>query len=258
MAKLISLSFDDGRADTYTNAIPILRKYEIPATINVISDFIDHPDKYRMPCCHNGSMTVEELRECEKIGFELAAHGATHQNSAEDVVSCVSRMEQWGLNTASIGFASPYSYLTKINTSLIDELTNKCKLRYIRSGIQTRREGFLYAGLTLIMRKTRSRWLFWKLNKRCVLGSERGTFLLSVTVASTTTVEQLRYFVDRLQDNQAVIFNFHSILRPGEPGYGEGTWYWDSGRLDAFCKFLHQSRQLKAVRTIDLIGENIN
>lgn len=29
---IISLSFDDGRYDNYTNVLPILRKYDIPAT----------------------------------------------------------------------------------------------------------------------------------------------------------------------------------------------------------------------------------
>lgn len=37
--KYITLSFDDGRKDFFTNALPVLKKYNLPATLNVITDF---------------------------------------------------------------------------------------------------------------------------------------------------------------------------------------------------------------------------
>ena len=33
--KYVVFSFDDGRKDFYTNALPILRKYNLLATVNV-------------------------------------------------------------------------------------------------------------------------------------------------------------------------------------------------------------------------------
>jgi hypothetical protein len=46
--KTIILSFDDARRDFYTRALPIIKKYNLTATLNVISDFILNPSNY---CC---------------------------------------------------------------------------------------------------------------------------------------------------------------------------------------------------------------
>ena len=37
----VSLSFDDGRIDNYTNVLPILEKYKLNATKHIISGYID-------------------------------------------------------------------------------------------------------------------------------------------------------------------------------------------------------------------------
>ena len=256
MAKYISLSFDDGRWDTYCNVLPIMEKHDFKITVNVITDFIEHPMNYHLSCCRNGAMTVDNLLECAELGHELAAQGATHQNSTDDVISCISRMKQWGFDVENIGFASPHSYLTPNNADQISALVNEGIIKYIRSGIQTRRLGLIYAGLTWFERKTHSKRLFWWLNKRCVLNPNRSSFILSITVTASTTVEQLMYVIERMRNEQAVVFNFHSILRLGEPGYGEGTWYWDADRLDSFCERIRQNHQLNVVRTIELVREN--
>ena len=38
--KYVVLSFDDGRRDFYVNAFPILMKYKLVATLNVITDYV--------------------------------------------------------------------------------------------------------------------------------------------------------------------------------------------------------------------------
>ena len=40
--RYVILSFDDGRRDFFTNALPVLRKYQLKATLNVVSDFVGH------------------------------------------------------------------------------------------------------------------------------------------------------------------------------------------------------------------------
>ena len=40
--RYICITFDDGYIDNYLNAIPILKKYKIPATFFITNDFIDH------------------------------------------------------------------------------------------------------------------------------------------------------------------------------------------------------------------------
>ena len=61
--KTIILSFNDARRDFYTRALPIIKKYNLTATLNVISDFILNPSNY---CCfssgNNEAITSEELK----------------------------------------------------------------------------------------------------------------------------------------------------------------------------------------------------
>ncbi|QLG28801.1 polysaccharide deacetylase family protein [Halorarum halophilum] len=42
-AKRIALTFDDGYRDFYRNVVPILREYDVPATVFVIADAVDDP-----------------------------------------------------------------------------------------------------------------------------------------------------------------------------------------------------------------------
>ncbi len=43
---LCALTFDDGWIDTYTHAYPLLKKYDIPATIFIATDFIDSDKRF--------------------------------------------------------------------------------------------------------------------------------------------------------------------------------------------------------------------
>ena len=67
--KPVLLTFDDGYQDFYTDAYPILKKYQVKSTQYVIAGFLDHYNH----------LTTPELVEIAKEGLvEIGAHTMTH------------------------------------------------------------------------------------------------------------------------------------------------------------------------------------
>ncbi len=253
--KYAVLSFDDGRADTYENAYKILRKYSLTATINAVTDFIAHPERYSdFASGGNKAMTAEQLIECQKNGIEIACHGATHQNTADDILRNIREFQNMGISTEDIGFASPNSYVTETTCSNIRALADKKIISYIRSGVRLERENFLYKALTAVERITHSKYLFYILNKRNIESGKNNGILKSIAVLKCTTPEQLIYFTEKMKDNDAVIFMFHSIIDKNCLYYTADKWCWDIARFEKLCAYLKKTDGIQAVTTRDLLN----
>lgn len=69
-AKPVALTFDDGYADFYTNAYPVLSQYHFTATTFIISGFIDDANGH--------SMRSWQLVAISKAGIEIGAHTFNH------------------------------------------------------------------------------------------------------------------------------------------------------------------------------------
>ena len=66
--KPILLTFDDGYADAYTAAFPVLQRYGFQATFYVVTDFVGRP----------GYLTVEQIREMAAAGMSFGSHSVSH------------------------------------------------------------------------------------------------------------------------------------------------------------------------------------
>lgn len=62
--KTVAITFDDGRDNNYTNAYPILKKYNIPAMMFVIPGH----------CGKAGYLNERQLREMAEGGIDIASH----------------------------------------------------------------------------------------------------------------------------------------------------------------------------------------
>jgi len=67
-AKAIALTFDDGYADAYTDALPVLKRHGLIATFYIVTNFIGQP----------GYMTWEQVAELRDAGMEIVAHTVSH------------------------------------------------------------------------------------------------------------------------------------------------------------------------------------
>lgn len=68
--KSVVITLDDGYADNYTNAYPILKKYGINATIFVITDSIDKDNSY---------LNSKQIKELQNNGIDIQSHTTNHQ-----------------------------------------------------------------------------------------------------------------------------------------------------------------------------------
>lgn len=71
--KPILITFDDGYEDTYTEAYPILQKYNFTATVFLVTDYVDS-ERY---------ITWEQVKEMNTNGFTFGSHTLSHVSLAK-------------------------------------------------------------------------------------------------------------------------------------------------------------------------------
>lgn len=255
--RYVSFSFDDSREDTYTNALRILNKYGMKATINVTTDFVLNPNRYAFRSAGNRAMTVDQIRECQSSRIELACHGSKHLNTTKDILQSITELNTMGIKTDKIGFASPSSELTMDNRNEhgIWNLVENGTLAYVRSGIKIKREGFIYAGLSILDRVLHSKYLFQYLNKKCTFRGNNNLFLPSVAVYEYTTVEQILNFLHLMKDGEKVILMFHSILPAGDGRYGADKFYWDADKFETLVATISKYTNFSVLTTKEMLKE---
>ena len=69
--KTVVVTFDDGRKDNYTNALPVLEKYRFPVMIFLAANLINNRD---------GFLTWDDVRIMRKDNVSFGAHTKNHVN----------------------------------------------------------------------------------------------------------------------------------------------------------------------------------
>ncbi|WP_307977352.1 polysaccharide deacetylase family protein [uncultured Streptococcus sp.] len=68
--KVVWLTFDDGNEDFYTIAYPIMKKYGVKATNNVITGFVQEG--------RNSNLTIDQMLEMKANGMSFQSHTVNH------------------------------------------------------------------------------------------------------------------------------------------------------------------------------------
>ncbi|MBO0688203.1 MAG: polysaccharide deacetylase family protein [Candidatus Dormibacteraeota bacterium] len=69
-AKPVMLTFDDGNADLYTAAFPVLRRYHMRAVAYIVSGFLGA----------QGRVTAAQVSEMSRNGIEIGSHTFNHED----------------------------------------------------------------------------------------------------------------------------------------------------------------------------------
>jgi len=114
---MVSVTFDDGWASQYDNALPILEKYGVPATMYVLSGSINTPDY----------MSHAQIQAFASRGDEIASHTVTHPDltklsAAElenELAQSKATLQQMFGPSVGLDFASPYGAYDATTTAAV-------------------------------------------------------------------------------------------------------------------------------------------
>jgi len=191
----ISLTFDDGWKSQYENALPILDKYQLKATFYIITCFLPVDDKYYM----NKSQILRLYHE----GHEIGAHTVTHPNlqltfpwNQRQIPQSKTDLENIGIKVKS--FSYPYGK------------------HHFLARRMARNSGYE--------------------NARAVGGRCNKTHIAQYavkarSVKATTTIDQVRSWIDKARDRLLVLV-FHDISE--QPG----PWGCTPHTLEEICRLL--------------------
>jgi peptidoglycan/xylan/chitin deacetylase (PgdA/CDA1 family) len=141
VAKPIVLTFDDGFADFYETALPILLRYGMTATLYVASGYVGGVSRW-LDHIGAGSLRVlswSQLAEIQQSGIEIGAHSVSHPaldtlpvaTAREEIVASKSNLED-RLGVAIDSFAYPYGYYSLLvrNMAVAAGYRSACAVRY--------------------------------------------------------------------------------------------------------------------------------
>ncbi len=139
--KLVILTFDDGMADFYTDALPILARYGFGATLYITTSFVGGTCGW---LTHEGEATRlmlswRQIAEIQAAGIECGGHTHTHPQldvlpltkARSEIVTC-KRMLEDALGQQVQSFAYPYGYYTKTTQRLVQAAgyTSACAVKH--------------------------------------------------------------------------------------------------------------------------------
>ncbi len=246
MKKIVVFSFDDGRKDTYVNAVRIMNKYSLKGTINITTGFVDGSTDFEnyLLSAVNKAMTIDEIKECVDNGFEIASHSDSHSNNIQDIKISIEKLKKWSIfeEGEKIGFSRPGSNIGLHNYHEFAPLIDGGALLYIRTGTRVREKGLTYTGINWFYEKLRSDILFWYLNKHNInIRGKETCVLKSVCVKDCTTVDNIKYLLSKINPGECVILMFHSVLNKDDSGYGKDSYYFDTEKFEGICRYLNES-----------------
>jgi len=114
---MVSVTFDDGWASQYDNALPILEKYGVPATMYVLSGSINTQDY----------MSQAQIQAFASRGDEIASHTVTHPDLTKlsaaqlenELAQSKATLQRMFGPTAALDFASPYGAYSPATTAAV-------------------------------------------------------------------------------------------------------------------------------------------
>ncbi|GAC1387694.1 MAG: hypothetical protein NVSMB33_17290 [Ktedonobacteraceae bacterium] len=143
----VILTFDDGFADFFTHALPILRRYGFVATLYVSTGFINGTSSWlqREEESTRPMLTWEQLAEISAYGIECGAHSHSHPQldtlpltvTLKEIVHSKEVLEEH-LKLKVTSFAYPFGYYTEAVRQQVRDTgyTSACAVKFALSSVR--------------------------------------------------------------------------------------------------------------------------
>ena len=136
----VVLTFDDGYADFYTNALPVLQRHSFLATLYIPTEFVGATSRWMQ---YKGEgmhpiLTWTQLAEIAVGGIECGAHSHTHRpldmlppSIARDEIIRSKELLEDNLGQQISSFAYPYGHYSPIVQKLVQKAgyTSACSVK---------------------------------------------------------------------------------------------------------------------------------
>ncbi len=140
--RVVQLTFDDGYADNYTLAFPILKRFGFVATIFLVSDYVDTDrifpwDLHKIDDGHDASLYKtlgwKQIQEMAEYGIEFGSHSCTHPEltgvipaqASEEVVRSREDLQR-RLGNEIVSFSYPRGALDRRIIGLVERSGYRC------------------------------------------------------------------------------------------------------------------------------------
>ena len=256
----ISLSVDDGSLDGFTNIFPLLKKYNLPATFNIVTKYLDEKtDDLEKPFPSLTWQIVKEMYSSSLI--EFANHTSDHTNSWDSIAAgrdiLISRLDI--PFNKKIGFASPESKIS--GTELLSNKPRFIRLgiSYARTGIRVRSHKIYRILARKIGRVIHLGWIYKIAYHDTLMDKNDNYVLYSVPIMRDTTTNQVIALIKHAEaEKKSLILMLHRVKKPEEPGYNN-NWCWDYGKFEYLLKYLHNEQlkgHIEVLKTQDIIKQH--
>ncbi|MBR1983233.1 MAG: polysaccharide deacetylase family protein [Clostridia bacterium] len=243
---VISLSIDDARTNVKNLIYEKLLPLKIPATLNVITGFIDKTKENKgYPC-----ITKEELLNIYNTGIiEIANHSDGHTNDLEDIKLGHDKLCEW-LNLdkkTKLGFASSGSNLKIDKANLMKKQLQELGVLYVRT------EDSLKIAKPEELRK---KYLlgdenaYIKLQKHAFKEIDDFAFSSLVLYKGVNDLRELKLLTDyAVKTGKNLTIMIHNLSKQGEEIYND-AWTFD---FDVFSEYLYYIDNLRNRNEIEIL-----
>lgn len=257
--KYVSITFDDGREDSFSVAFPVLKKYGMVATIFCTTGFIDGtwPKKEDWYSAEK-PISIEQLKKLEGYGWEIALHGDEHITDVDDTIKAIDKMEKWGLGRNQYGFSLPNSIddvckFDEFKAKLLNE-----KIYYIRKGRKIDTTAvlprFLYGLYRLL--KLQSAYNRFNYSNVCKLEKIDKENIYSIVIRFEDDPVMVANFIDSLPEDSCIVMMLHSIIARSGELYGTDPWNWEDKRLEQFCSLIAEKDDISVLTLMDIVKKS--